>query len=292
MKGIILAGGNATRLYPVTEVVSKQLLPIYNKPMIFYPLSTLMQAGIKEILVISTPDHLGLYQELLGNGSSWGINIEFAAQAKPGGLAEAFLIGEKFIDEDNCALILGDNLFFGSSKFEQELKDATEHEKGALVFAYRVDQPEAYGVVDFDSKLKVVSIEEKPKNPKSNFVVTGLYFYDNEVINIAKSIKRSEREELEITDVNKAYLERNSLKVSFLGSGTAWLDTGTHDSLIEASTFVRTIEKRQGIRIGSPEGVAYKNKWITSKQLQNIAEKYSLENGYRHYLLDLIENNL
>ena len=289
MKGIILAGGSATRLYPVTEIVSKQLLPVYNKPMIFYPLSTLMQAGIKEILLISTAKHLHLYQELLGNGSSLGINIEYATQAKPGGLAQAFLIGEEFIGEDNCALILGDNLFFGSSQFEEALKDATEHEKGALVFAYRVDQPQAYGVVEFDTKLNVISIEEKPQNPKSNFVVTGLYFYDNEVINIAKSLKPSEREELEITDVNKAYLERSSLKVSFLGSGTAWLDTGTHDSLIEASTFVRTIEKRQGITIGSPEGVAYKNQWITSKQLQNIAEKYYFDNGYRHYLLDLIE---
>ena len=289
MKGIILAGGSATRLYPVTEIVSKQLLPIYNKPMIFYPLSTLMQAGIKEILLISTTKHLHLYQELLGNGSSLGINIEYATQAKPGGLAEAFLIGEEFIGEDNCALILGDNLFFGSSQFEEALKDATEHEKGALIFAYRVDQPQAYGVVEFDTKLNVISIEEKPQHPKSNFVVTGLYFYDNEVINIAKSLKPSEREELEITDVNKAYLERNSLNVSFLGSGTAWLDTGTHDSLIEASTFVRTIEKRQGITIGSPEGVAYKNQWITSKQLQNIAEKYYFDNGYRHYLLDLIE---
>ena len=289
MKGIILAGGSATRLYPVTEIVSKQLLPVYNKPMIFYPLSTLMQAGIKEILLISTPKHLYLYQELLGNGSSLGINIEYATQTKPGGLAEAFLIGEEFIGEDNCALILGDNLFFGSSKFEEALKEATEHKKGALVFAYRVDQPQAYGVVEFDTNSNVISIEEKPQNPKSNFVVTGLYFYDNEVINIAKNIKPSGREELEITDVNKEYLERKSLKVSFLGSGTAWLDTGTHDALIEASTFVRTIEKRQGIRIGSPEGVAYKNQWITSKQLQNIAEKYSLDNGYRHYLLDLID---
>jgi glucose-1-phosphate thymidylyltransferase len=289
MKGIILAGGSATRLYPVTEIISKQLLPVYNKPMIFYPLSTLMQAGIKEILLISTSKHLHLYQELLGNGSSLGINIEYATQVKPGGLAEAFLIGEEFIGEDNCALILGDNLFFGSSQFEEALKDATEHEKGALIFAYRVDQPQAYGVVEFDTKLNVISIEEKPQHPKSNFVVTGLYFYDNEVINIAKSLKPSEREELEITDVNKAYLERNSLNVSFLGSGTAWLDTGTHDSLIEASTFVRTIEKRQGITIGSPEGVAYKNQWITSKQLQNIAEKYYFDNGYRHYLLDLIE---
>jgi glucose-1-phosphate thymidylyltransferase len=289
MKGIILAGGSATRLYPVTEIVSKQLLPIYNKPMIFYPLSTLMQAGIKEILLISTAKHLHLYQELLGNGSSLGINIEYATQARPGGLAEAFLIGEEFIGEDNCALILGDNLFFGSSQFEEALKDATEHKKGALVFAYRVDQPQAYGVVEFDTELNVISIEEKPQNPKSNFVITGLYFYDNEVINIAKSLKPSEREELEITDVNKEYLERNSLKVSFLGSGTAWLDAGTLDALLEASTFVRTIEKRQGIRIGSPEGVAYKNQWITSKQLQNIAEKYSFDNGYRHYLLDLIK---
>ena len=289
MKGIILAGGSATRLYPGTEIISKQLLPVYNKPMIFYPLSTLMQAGIKEILLISTAKHLHLYQELLGNGSSLGINIEYATQVKPGGLAEAFLIGEKFIGEDNCALILGDNLFFGSSQFEEALKEATEHEKGALIFAYRVDQPQAYGVVEFDTKLNVISIEEKPQHPKSNFVITGLYFYDNEVINIAKSLKPSEREELEITDVNKAYLERSSLKVSFLGSGTAWLDTGTHDSLIEASTFVRTIEKRQGIGIGSPEGVAYKNQWITSKQLQNIAEKYYFDNGYRHYLLDLIE---
>ena len=289
MKGIILAGGNATRLYPATQVVSKQLLPIYNKPMIFYPLCTLMQAGIREILIISTPNHLGLYKELLGDGSSLGITVDYTFQVKPLGLADAFLIGEEFIGSQSCALVLGDNLFFGS-KLEESLKDASRHNEGALIFAYRVDHPEVYGVVEFDNDLNIISLEEKPQSPKSNFAVTGLYFYDNEVINIAKNIKPSTRGELEITDVNKEYLNRKSLKVSLLGSGTAWLDAGTHDSLIEASTFVRTIEKRQGIRIGSPEGVAYKNQWITSKQLKNIAEKYSIDNEYRHYLLNLTEN--
>ena len=289
MKGIILAGGKATRLYPVTEVISKHLLPVYNKPMIFYPLSTLMQAGIKEILIISTPHDLPLYKELLGSGEALGINLSFIEQEKPNGLAEAFIIGEKFIDSDNCALILGDNLFFGSS-FQETIKNASKQDEGASIFAYRVDRPESYGVVEFDEELNALSIEEKPKHPKSNYAVTGLYFYDNDVVDISKTIRPSRRGELEITDINKAYLSSKKIKVHILGSGTAWLDTGTHDSLIEASTFVRTIENRQGIPIGCPEAIAYDNGWIGANDIERVIERYSLDHSYRKFLLRLLES--
>jgi glucose-1-phosphate thymidylyltransferase len=289
MKGIILAGGNATRLYPVTEVISKHLLPVYNKPMIFYPLSTLMQAGIKEILIISTPHDLPLYKELLGSGEALGINLSFIEQEKPNGLAEAFIIGEKFIDSDNCALILGDNLFFGSS-FQETIKNASKQDEGASIFAYRVDRPESYGVVEFDEEFNALSIEEKPKHPKSNYAVTGLYFYDNDVVDISKTIRPSRRGELEITDINKAYLSSKKIKVHILGSGTAWLDTGTHDSLIEASTFVRTIENRQGIPIGCPEAIAYDNGWIGANDIERVIERYSLDHSYRKFLLRLLES--
>ena len=289
MKGIILAGGKATRLYPVTEVISKHLLPVYNKPMIFYPLSTLMQAGIKEILIISTPHDLPLYKELLGSGEALGINLSFIEQEKPNGLAEAFIIGEKFIDNDNCALILGDNLFFGSS-FQETIKNASKQDEGASIFAYRVDRPESYGVVEFDEELNALSIEEKPKHPKSNYAVTGLYFYDNDVVDISKTIRPSRRGELEITDINKAYLSSKKIKVHILGSGTAWLDTGTHDSLIEASTFVRTIENRQGIPIGCPEAIAYDNGWIGANDIERVIERYSLDHSYRKFLLRLLES--
>jgi len=289
MKGIILAGGKATRLYPVTEVISKHLLPVYNKPMIFYPLSTLMQAGIKEILIISTPHDMPLYKELLGSGEALGINLSFIEQEKPNGLAEAFIIGEKFIDNDNCALILGDNLFFGSS-FQETIKNASKQDEGASIFAYRVDRPESYGVVEFDEESNALSIEEKPKHPKSNYAVTGLYFYDNDVVDISKTIRPSRRGELEITDINKAYLSLKKIKVHILGSGTAWLDTGTHDSLIEASTFVRTIENRQGIPIGCPEAIAYDNGWIGANDIERVIERYSLDHSYRKFLLRLLEN--
>ena len=286
MKGIILAGGQAERLYPVTEVISKQLLPIYNKPMIFYPLSTLMLAGIREILIISTPHYLHLFKELLGNGSSLGIEIQYEMQSQPIGLADAFIIGEKFIGSENCALALGDNLFFGHS-FQKELIAARDHNDGALIFAYRVDHPEAYGVIEFDDNFNVISIQEKPK---SNFAVTGLYFFDNQIINIAKRIKPSHRGELEITDVNIEYLKQKKLKVHILGSGTAWLDTGTYDSLMEASAFVRTIEHRQGVKIGSPEEVAYRNKWIDADDLNNLVQKYPKNHTYRLYLLNLLND--
>jgi len=288
MKGIILAGGKATRLYPVTKVTSKHLLPIYNKPMIYYPLTTLMHAGIRDILIISTPHDLPLFEELLGSGESWGINISYKVQVKPKGLAEAFIIGEKFVGNDTCCLILGDNLFFGSS-FHETIKTAGTHKDGAMIFAYRVDKPEFYGVVEFNEESLALSIEEKPETPKSNYAVTGLYFYDNSVINIAKTIKPSSRGELEITDVNKAYLLKKKLEVVTLGTGTAWLDTGTHDSLIEASTFVRTIEKRQGIPIGSPEVVAFNNGWIDYNSIIKDLNDYPEDHSYREILLNYLE---
>ena len=288
MKGIILAGGSATRLYPVTQVISKQLLPVYNKPMIFYPLSTLMNAGIRDILIISTPHDLPLFQELLGSGQSLGINISYASQSEPKGLAEAFIIGENFIDKDNSCLILGDNLFSGST-FQETVRIAGRHEDGAMIFAYRVDKPESYGVVEFNEKFKALSIEEKPTKPKSNYAVTGLYFYDNDVIEIAKSIKPSLRGELEITDINKIYLKEKKLEVVTLGTGTAWLDTGTHDSLIEASTFVRTIEKRQGIPVGSPEVAAFNNGWIDQNSIIKGLMNYPKGHSYREFLLKYLE---
>ncbi len=287
MKGIILAGGKATRLYPLTQVISKQLLPVYNKPMIYYPLTTLMQAGIREILIISTPHDLPSYKELLGNGEQFGIELSYEIQDEPKGLAEAFLIGEKFIGKGSCSLILGDNLFFGS-RFRESIKRAAKENDGASIFAYHVDKPQAYGVVEFDSDFKAISIVEKPENPKSNYAVTGLYFYDNDVIEIAKDIQPSERGEMEITDVNSIYLKMKKLKVFTLGTGTAWLDTGTHDSLIEASLFVRTIENRQGIAIGSPEIAAFENKWIDMTKLQESLKKYSKEHSYSKSVLKTI----
>ncbi|MDG2229730.1 MAG: glucose-1-phosphate thymidylyltransferase RfbA [Gammaproteobacteria bacterium] len=284
MKGIILAGGKATRLYPLTQVISKQLLPVYNKPMIYYPLTTLMQAGIREILIISTPHDLPLYEELLGNGSNIGIDLQYKVQPEPKGLAEAFLIGESFIGNDSCSLILGDNLFFGS-RFKESTKRAAKNNQGASIFAYHVDKPHAYGVVEFDNENRALSIVEKPEKPRSNYAVTGLYFYDNDVIEIAKSIQPSGRGEMEITDVNSIYLENKNLKVFTLGTGTAWLDTGTHDSLIEASSFVRTIENRQGIAIGSPEIAAFENKWIEVEQIKENFSKYPSNHRYTESIL-------
>ncbi len=290
MKGIILAGGKATRLYPVTKVVSKQLLPIYNKPMIYYPLSTLISAGIRDVLIISTPDHLPLFKELLGSGDSLGINLVYQVQSEPRGIAEAFILGEDFIGEDNCCLTLGDNLFFGNN-LRDTLRDAACLDEGAMIFTYRVDKPEAYGVVELDEENKVLSIEEKPENPKSNFAVTGLYFYDNDVVEIAKSVKPSDRNELEITDINSIYLSKEKLFTTRLRTGTAWLDTGTHDAFVEASTFVRTIEKRQGTLIGSPEAEAFRNNWISQKQLLNRISQYPQNHTYSESLRRLIEEN-
>ena len=288
MKGIILAGGKATRLYPVTKVISKHLLPIFNKPMIYYPLTTLIQAGIRDILIISTPHDLPHYKELLGDGNSLGIEITYKEQPKPKGLADAFIIGEEFIEDDSCCLILGDNLFFGSS-FEEKTLDSCSNNVGASIFAYRVDRPESYGVIEFDEEMKALSIEEKPETPKSNYAVTGLYFYSNQVVEIAKSIKPSARGELEITDINSVYLQESNLKVITLGTGTAWLDTGTHDSLIEASSFVRTIENRQGIPIGSPEAAAYKNCWIDKSDVLKMIEHYPEGHNYKNLLIKFLE---
>ena len=288
MKGIILAGGKATRLYPVTKVLSKHLLPIFNKPMIFYPLTTMIQAGIRDILIITTPHDLPLYRELLGDGKLFGVNLTYLEQPKPNGLAEAFIIGEKFISGDSCSLILGDNLFFGSS-FQEKTLDACMNNQGASIFAYRVDRPESYGVIEFDKDMNALSIEEKPRKPKSNYAVTGLYFYNSDVTEIAKSITPSDRGELEITDVNSVYLKDSNLKVATLGTGTAWLDTGTHDSLIEASSFVRTIENRQGIPIGSPEAAAYKSNWIDKNDILKMIESYPSDHNYKNLLLKFLE---
>ncbi len=273
MKGIILAGGSGTRLYPLTMVTSKQLLPVYDKPMIYYPLSTLMLAGIRDILIISTPTDLPNFERLLGDGSRYGINLSYEIQPSPDGLAQAFLIGEKFIDGDSCAMVLGDNIFYGSG-LKKHLREAAERKNGATVFGYYVDDPERFGIVEFDQNGKAISIEEKPKHPKSNYCVTGLYFYDNRVVEMAKKVKPSDRGELEITDLNKLYLEEDSLNVVTLGTGYAWLDTGTMDALSEATEFVKVIENRQGIQISAVEEIAYKNGWISKEKLIESAEKY------------------
>ena len=286
MKGIILAGGSGTRLHPLTKVLSKQLMPIYDKPMIYYSLSTLMEAGINEILIISTPEHLPLFKQLLGDGSHLGCTFEYAVQKDPNGLAEAFIIGADFIGDDKVALILGDNIFYGTGL--SELLQDNNNPDGGIVYAYHVTDPERYGVVNFDKSGKALSIEEKPEHPKSNFAVPGIYFYDNTVVNIAKSIKPSHRGELEITDVNKAYLKQGKLKVSILDKGTAWLDTGTFNSLMQASQFVEVIEERQGLKIGAIEGVAYKMGYITSKQLEALATPL-LKSGYGKHLMSLLD---
>ncbi len=286
MKGIILAGGAGTRLHPITLSVSKQLLPVYDKPMIYYPLSTLMMAGIKDILVITTPRDNPLFKDLLSDGSQWGINIEYAVQDHPGGLAEAFLIGEQFIDNQPCCLILGDNLFFGHD-LRQLLRRAAQKTSGATVFGYWVRDPERYGVAEFNQEGQVVSLEEKPAKPKSNYAVTGLYFYDGKVCELAKTLKPSARGELEITDLNKRYLDQGELELSRLGRGMAWLDTGTHDSLLEAAAFVETIEKRQGLKICCPEEIAWRQGWLDSDKLRAMGEALS-KNGYGQYLLDLL----
>lgn len=284
MKGIVLAGGSGTRLYPLTMAVSKQLMPVYDKPMIYYPLSTLMSAGIREILIITTPNDLSLFQNLLGDGSQLGCRFQYAAQNKPNGLAEAFVIGEDFIGQDKVALVLGDNIFYGSGL--SDLLQQNNDPDGGIIFGYHVQNPKRYGVVEFDEKGQAISIEEKPENPKSNFAVPGIYFYDNEVVGIAKNIAPSERGELEITDVNKEYLRRGKLKVSVLDRGTAWLDTGTFQSLAQATQFVQVIEERQGLKIGSIEEVAFKMGYIDRVQLQTLAEPL-ITSGYGEYLLKL-----
>lgn len=292
MKGIVLAGGSGTRLYPITKGVSKQMLPVYDKPMIFYPISTLMLAGIREILIISTPQDLHGFKRLLGNGNDYGVNFEYAEQPSPDGLAQAFIIGESFIGNDSVCMVLGDNIFYGQG-FTTMLKDAVntvDKDNCATIFGYYVNDPERYGVAEFDSTGKVLNIEEKPENPKSNYAVVGLYFYPNEVVEIAKKIKPSGRGELEITSVNQEFLNGNALKVKLLGRGFVWLDTGTHESLAEASTFVEVIEKRQGLKISSLEEIAYKNGWISKQHVLKLAESMK-KNQYGQYLLKLVTDS-
>jgi len=288
-KGIVLAGGSGTRLYPVTHATCKSLLPIYNKPMIYYPLCTLMLAGIRDVLIISTPEDTPKFEHLLGNGNQYGIRLEYAVQPRPEGIAQAFLVGEKFIGSSPCALVLGDNIFYGHD-LAKDLREAGRKSTGARVFAYPVHDPERYGVVEFDAKGRALSLEEKPKQPKSRYAVTGLYFYDDQVVEIAKSLKPSARGELEITDVNKAYLGRGQLEVVVMGRGMAWLDTGTHESLMEASLYIQAIEKRQGLMVACPEEIAYRNGYISSSDLERIGR--SMKNGYGDYLLQLLRDKV